>query len=86
MKGKKITDSLSNILTLNNTRVIKDPKDNDIGINGICLAREKVAFEGLDKHLAKLEHSSHGSGEYPCVVVSERRLKMGSFPMDEHIK
>ena len=45
-----------------------------------------MIFEGIDKHLEKLEHSSCGSGEHPCVVVSERRLEMGSFPVDEHIK
>ena len=85
LQGKDITDSLSNILTLNNTRIIKDPEDNDIGILW-NLSRENLAFEDLDKHLAKLDHSSRGSGEHPCVVVSERRLEMVSFPMDGHIK
>ena len=85
LQGKEITDSLSNIMTLDNTRIIKVPVDICIGLLW-NLSSGNVTFDVLDEHLAKLEHSSRSSEEHPFVIVSEKQLETVSFPMEEHIK
>ena len=65
MQRKENNVSLSKVKELNNTKVIKDPENNTMGILW-NLSSESETLRILDEYLRKLEHSSRCPGTPSC--------------------
>ena len=77
--------SLSEVQDLDNTRLTKDPEDNNMGLLW-NLSSENNILKAMDEELGKLEHSSRCPEEHPVVIVSDTQLEMVSFPMSDNMK